>query len=110
MVASFFVGTSIDYTGNLRPAYRASTHRAGLDGDVECAVGEVLATQRVGCGGDGLHLGMGRHVAKGLRQIVRAGDNTVLAYDDGANGDFAGFKGCPCFVERHLHVALVFFL
>ena len=110
MISSFLVGTAIDDSGYLSPTYRSSTHRAGLDGDVERAVGEILAAQRVGCSCDGLHLGMGRDVAERLCQIVRTGDDAVLAHDDGTDGDFTSFKGCQGFVERHLHVALVFFL
>ena len=43
MIASFFISTAIDYARNLCPAYCTSTHRAGFDGDIEGAVGEILA-------------------------------------------------------------------
>ena len=44
LVAALLVGRTIDDTGNLCPADGSGTHRAGLDGDVEGAVGEILAT------------------------------------------------------------------
>jgi len=110
VIASFLVGTAIDDTGYLGPSYRSGTHRAGFNGDVEGAVGEVLATQRVGCSSNGLHLGMSRDIAKGFCKVVRAGDDTILAHHDGTDRDFTSFKGRQGFIERHLHVALVFFL
>ena len=79
MVASFIVGTPIDDTGHLRPSDGPGTHHAGLYGDVEGAVGEILAAQSVGSGRDGLHLGMCRHVAERLCEVMGTGDDTVFA-------------------------------
>ena len=71
-VATLLVTTAIDDAGNLAPAQGTGTHGAGLYGDVEGAVGEVLAAQLVGSHGDGLHLGMGGDVVKGpCRQRLR---------------------------------------
>lgn len=70
MIASFFISTAIDYARNLCPAYCTSTHRAGFDGNIEGAVGEVFAAQRVGSSRNGLHLSMGGDITKCLGQVV----------------------------------------
>ena len=67
VIATLIVLTAIDDAGDLRPADGAGTHGAGLDGDVEGAIGEVLASKGVGSGGDGLHLCMGSDIAEGFR-------------------------------------------
>ena len=110
VIASLLVGGSVDDTWYLRPAYGSGTHGAGLYRYVERAVGQILAAQRVGCSGDGLHLGVGCHVTKGLCQVVGTGDDAVFADDDGTDGNLTCIVGQPGLVERHLHVALIFFL
>lgn len=54
-VAALGVGRAIDEAAELRPADGAGTHDAGLDRDVERALIEVLAPERICGGGDGLH-------------------------------------------------------
>lgn len=110
VIATLIVLTAVDDAGDLCPADGAGTHGAGLDGDVEGAVGEVLAAKGVGSGGDGLHLGMGSDIAEGLREVVGPRDDAVLAYHHGTDGYLAGFEGRLGLVERHTHVAFVFFL
>ena len=44
LVAAFHVGSTIDDAWNLRPPDGTGTHRAGLDGDVEGAFGQVFAS------------------------------------------------------------------
>ena len=67
VIASLIIQTAVDDARDLCPADGAGTHGAGLDGDVEGAIGEVLAAKGVGCGGDSLHLGMGSDIAEGFR-------------------------------------------
>ena len=110
VIASLIILTAVDDARDLRPADGAGTHGAGLDGDVEGAVGEVLATKGVGSGGDGLHLGMGSDIAEGLRKVVGTRDDAVLTYHHDTNGYLAGFESSLGLVERHTHVAFVFFL
>lgn len=110
VIATLIVLTAVDDARDLCPADGAGTHGAGLDGDVEGAIGEVLAAKGVGCGGDSLHLGMGSDIAEGLREVVGTRDDAVLAYHHGTDGYLAGFEGRLGLVERHTHVAFVFFL
>ena len=110
VIAPFLVETAVDNAWNLCPADGTGTHNTRLDGDVERTLGEILSAQQVGGRGDGLHLGMGRHVAERLREVMATGDDTVLAHHDGADGYLAFLKGHTSFVERPLHVEFVFFL
>ena len=110
VIATLIILTAIDDAGDLRPADGAGTHGAGLVGDVEGAIGEVLAAKGVGSGGDGLHLGMGSDIAEGFREVVGTRDDAVLAYHHGTDGYLAGFEGRLGLVERHTHVAFVLFL
>ena len=61
-VATLLVATAINNAGYLAPAQGSGTHRTGLYGNVERAVGEVFSPQFVSCSGDSLHLGMGCHI------------------------------------------------
>ena len=69
-VAALGVGRAVDDTTYLCPAQGSHTHGAGLDGHVERALREVLATD--GCGGlsDGEHLGVGRGVVEQLDLVM----------------------------------------
>ena len=53
---------------------------------------------------------MCRHVAECLRQVVGAGDDSVLAHYDGSDGYLTCSEGGLCFVECTLHVEFVFLL
>ena len=110
VIAPFLVETAVDNAWNLCPADGTGTHNTRLDGDVERTLGEILSAQQVGGRGDGLHLGMGRHVAERLREVMATGDDTVLAHHDGADGYLAFLIGHTGLVERPLHVEFVFFL
>ena len=109
VIAPFLVETAVDNAWNLCPADGTGTHNTRLDGDVERTLGEILSAQQVGGRGDGLHLGMGRHVAERLREVMATGDDTVLAHHDGADGYLAFLIGHTGLVERPLHVEFVFF-
>ena len=110
VIATLIVLTAVDDARDLCPADGAGTHGAGLDGDVEGAIGEVLAAKGVGSGGDGLHLGMGCYIAECLGEVVGTRDDAIFAYHHGADGYLAGFESSLGLVERHTHVAFVFFL
>ena len=110
MIAPFLVETAVDDARDLCPADGAGTHHTRLDGDIERTLVKVFPAQEVRCRGDGLHLSMSRHVAERLCEVVAAGDDAVLAHDDGTDGNLALLIGHTGFVERPLHVEFVFFL
>lgn len=64
----------------------------------------------IGRSGDGLHLGVGGHVAERLREVVGTGEYAVLAHDDGSDGNLACIIGCLRLVEGTLHVEFIFLL
>ena len=103
-VAALFVATAVDDAGNLTPTQGAGTHGAGFYCDVKRAVRQVFAAQLVGGLCDGLHLGMGRHVVQRLCQVVGAGNDAVLAHDNGAYGDFALVVGGLRLGQRLAHI------
>ena len=70
VVASFFIRSTINDTWNLCPSDSACTHRTGFYRDIKRAVGKIFPASGVGCGCDGLHLGMSRNVAKCLSKVV----------------------------------------
>ena len=93
MKTALIVGSTIDYARNLGPPYSTSTHGAGLNGDIKCAVGEVFAAKGIGSSGDGLHLGMGRNIAECLGEIVGAGYDAIFAYYYCPDGNLARLQG-----------------
>ena len=93
MKTALVIRSTINYAGYLGPPYRTGTHGAGLNGDIECAVGKVFAAKGIGCGGDGLHLGMGGDIAERLGEIVSTRNDTVLAYYYRPNGYLARLQG-----------------
>ena len=94
MVATFRVITAIDDARHLCPSQGTGTHGAWLHGDVECAVRQVLATQRVGSGGNGRHLRMGSDIAKSLCQVMGTRHHPLFAHHDTADG-YLPFVGSP---------------
>lgn len=110
MIAAFGVGSAVDDARYLRPSQCPCTHGAGLNGDVECAVGQVLAAQLVAGRRDGLHLGVGRRVGQRLCQVVGAGHDALFADDNCPDGYFSLCHSLLGFVQGHAHVALVFLL
>ena len=98
---------AVHHPRNLAPAQGAGTHQAGLDGDIERALGEVLAAQ-VGLGrGDGLHLGMGGDVGECLGQVVAAGYHVALAHNHGPYGHLIVPHGFLGLLQGQAHVFLV---
>ena len=69
-VAALGVSSAIDDTSYLCPSQGTHTHGAGLDGHVERALWEVLASE--GCSGlrDGEHLGVCRGVVEQFDLIM----------------------------------------
>ena len=93
MKTALIIRSTINHAGYLGPPYRTGTHGAGLNGDVKGAIGEVLAAKGIGCGGDGLHLGMGGDIAERLSKIVGTGYHAVFANHNCTNGYLARLEG-----------------
>ena len=85
-ITSFLVGRTIYDCAHLCPSDRSSAHHARLYCDIQRAVCEILAAQSVGRRRNGQHLGMGRHVVKGFRLIVRTCNYHTVAHNNRANG------------------------
>ena len=92
MVATLIVGGTIHNTGYLRPTDGTGTHGAGLNGNIQCTLGKILATQRVGSGSNGLHLGMGGNIAQRFGEVVRTRHYPILTHHHGTNGYLARLK------------------
>ena len=108
-VAAFGVDGAIDDPSHLGPPKRTGAHRAGLDGDIERAVCEVLTADGLRGGGDGDHLGVGRRIMQPLSHVVATADDASLAGDDGTDGDFPLGQGFLGLAEGLTHVFFVQF-
>ena len=104
---AFRVGGAVDDAADLRPTERAGTHHAGFDGDVECAVVEILPTELSGGGRHRLHLGMGGDIVQRFGEVVAAGDNGVAANHHGTDRDFSAVGGGVGFFQGATHVVFV---
>ena len=91
--SAFFVGSAVDDTLHLRPAYRTGTHRARLDGNIQRATRKILAAERIGCHRYSLHLGMSSNVGQRLRQVVCRRYQPVVCHDNGTYGYLAVAEG-----------------
>lgn len=89
LIAALRVGSAIDHPRHLRPTQGSGTHHTRLYGDVERTVLQVLTAQLIGCRSECLHFCMCRHIAKGLREVMCTGNDTVLADHDGTDRNLA---------------------
>lgn len=106
-VSPFLVGSPEYEPSHLGPAYGAGAHHAGFEGNVEGTFGQVFTTQNIGCCRDGLHLGMGRNVAKCLGKVVCAGYDAPFVYDDGSYGNLSTRAGGLGLGKCLLHIVSV---
>ena len=53
---------------------------------------------------------MCRHVMQRLRQVVGTGNDTVITYDDAANGNLALVEGLLCLGQCKAHILDVLIL
>lgn len=98
VVAPFLVGRAIDDALYLCPADGSGTHDAGLYGDVERTVGEVLAAKLVGGSCDSLHLGMCGDIVECLGEVMGTSDDLAVAYYDGTDGYLTLAVSLLCFL------------
>lgn len=104
------VGRSIDHTPHLAPGTRTGTHHAGLHGDIEGAILQVLAAQSRSRSSNGLHLGMGRGIAQQLNQIVPAAHYPLTANHHGTYGDLSSSQRLARLRYCQGHKKIILFL
>ena len=108
-LAALGVGGSVYDAAYLCPAEGGGAHRAGLQGDVQCAVVKVLAADGLGGGGERDHLGVGGGVVQALDHIVPLGDDAALPDDDGPYGDLVIVACGRSLAQRLAHESFVLF-
>ena len=81
----------------------AAAHGAGLERDVEVAVDEPLAAERLGRAPDRHHLGMRGRIAVGQSATAGLRDDIAVAHDDAADRHLAGRRRGMRLVEREIH-------
>lgn len=104
------IGRSIDHTPDLAPGTRTGTHHAGLHGDIEGAILQVLAAQRRSRSSNGLHLGMGRGIAQKLHQIVPTAHYPLTANHHGTYGDLSSTQRLARLRYCQGHKKIILFL
>jgi len=108
--ATLLVCSTIHHAPHLRPTQCSGAHYARLYGDVERAVGKILATELVGSRRYRLHLGVRRNVAERLREVVRSRNDAVARHDDGAHGYLSLVARSLRLHKSAAHKLLVFIL
>ena len=93
VTAALIIDSAVNNAAYLRPRQRTGTHRARLNGYIQCAVGQVFAANVAGCRRYGLHLGVGRHIVERLSQVAGAGDYLAVSDNHGANGHLVLLEG-----------------
>ena len=95
--AGLGVGGGVDEAADARVQDGSCAHRAGLKGGVEIAVFEAIVPQGNSCGAYSYDLGVGGRIGVGDNAVAAGGDDLAVAYDDRADGDFAGEFGLAGF-------------
>src|ERR1700689_1104402 len=83
---------AIDQARDPRVHHGSGAHGAGYDGDEEFAIRETMIADDGAGLAQGHDLGMGRGIAGSDVAVPAAADDFSVAYDDRADGHFAGFE------------------
>ena len=67
----------------------------------------MLASERFGCGREGLHFCVGGEVVQVLAEVVAPADDALAGDDEGADGDFVAGGSLFGFEEGEPHETLV---
>ena len=105
--STLWVGGAVNYASNLRPCKGSGTHHAGLEGDVQSAVGEVLAANGLCRRGYGYHLGVGRYVVQQFGAVVAAGYYLAVAHYHRPDGNLVLVVGRAGFLQGLAHVIFI---
>src|SRR5690348_5076423 len=102
--AAFGIVAAIDKTSDASLNHGSSTHRAGLNRDVERGAVQAVISEGFGCGAQGDDFRMSARIAIGDGAIPRSRQEPVAKHDGAANGYFAAFRRGPRFGERQPHI------
>ena len=106
---AFGIVGAVDETRDTGLDDGARAHAAGLDGDVECGIGEAMVAKKTGGFAKNNNFGVGGGVAITDGAIASTGEDFALMDDHGADGDFAGYGRGTSFGQGFLHVLDVSF-
>ena len=101
--ATFGIIGAVNETGDAGLDDSAGAHAAGLDGDVECGVGESVVAEKAGCLAQDNYFRMGSGVAIADGAIAGTCEDLAAMDEHGAYGNFAGFGSRVGFAECFLH-------
>ena len=91
--AGFWIGRGEDEAVDAGVDHSAGAHCAWLKSNVERAAVKAVIVESRGGGAHGDDFGVGGGVVVAKDAILAAGYDGVFVDDDGADGDFAGFRG-----------------
>src|SRR5437763_286036 len=100
--AALGVGGAVIEPPDTRERDRRRAHGAGLERDVEIALEEALAAQRLRRAADGHHLGVRGRIALGKRAIAGLRDHLAIAHQDAADRHLAGLRRDARLFEREV--------
>jgi len=100
---AFGVIGAVDEAGNAGLDDGASAHAAGLNGDVECGVGEAVIAEEAGSFAKDNDFGVGGGVAIADGAVAGTGQDLAVTDEDSTNGDFGCGRSNARFRERFLH-------
>src|SRR5262249_6559395 len=104
--ATLWVGGAVIEAPNTGERDRRRAHGAGLERDIEIALGKPLAAQRLRRRADRHHLRMRRRVSLRERPVAGLRDHLAVADDDAADRHLAGLTRHARLLEGGIHEAL----
>lgn len=106
-IAVLYIGRAVNNAADLGPVHSATTHEAGLNGDVEGSFRQIFTAHRIEGRSEGYHLGMGGAVVQLLYLVVAAGYYFITPGNDGADRHLTGIESQPCLPQRFAHEVFV---
>src|SRR5262249_11525147 len=97
------IGRAVIESADARERDRAGAHGAGLERDIEVAIGEPLRADPFGSLTYGQHFRMRGRIAISQGAVARGCDHLVVPDDHAADRHFAGFAGGFGRLQRQIH-------
>jgi len=98
---------AVDEATDARVGDGSGAHGAGLDGNVEFAIGQAVIAEDEPGFAQRLYLGVRRGVVVGYRTIAAASHNMAVLYDHRADGHLAECFGTPRLAQGFFHEEFV---